>query len=324
MNQYNNPIIEVKNLLKEFDVIKGFWAKKAKIKAVNDVSFTINEGEAVGLVGESGCGKTTTGRILVRLMEPTAGKIIFAGKDISILKGNKLKQLRRELQMVFQDPFSSLNPRMTVYDILKRPLEIFKIAKTSEEKKQTALKALQDVGLKSEHLTRYPHEFSGGQRQRIAIARALILKPRFVVLDEPTSALDVSVQAQILNLLRNLRKEYSFTYLLISHDLSVVRFLSDKIMVMYMGKLVEVAPTSELFKEPLHPYTKLLMSSIPNPNPRNRKKLKLIEGDIPSLLNPPPGCFFAPRCPLRTPECDKTFPKLREVKKGHLVACFKA
>jgi len=319
----SNPILEVKGLLKEFDVRKGFWTKKATIRAVNNVSFTINEGETVGLVGESGCGKTTTGRMIVRLTEPTSGKIMFSGKDISSLKGKALKPLRKELQMVFQDPFSSLNPRMTVYDLLKRPLEIFKIAKTSEEKKEIALSILQDVGLKPEHLTRYPHEFSGGQRQRIAIARALILKPRFIVLDEPTSALDVSVQAQILNLLKHLRREFSFTYLLISHDLSVVRFLSDRIMVMYMGKLVEIAPTDELFKEPLHPYTRLLMNSIPNPNPRNRKKLKLIEGDIPSLLNPPPGCFFSPRCPVKSPKCDKTFPELREVKKDHFVACFK-
>lgn len=317
------PLLQVENLLKEFNVIKGFWAKKAKIKAVNNISFSIDKGEAVGLVGESGCGKTTTGRMLVKLMEPTAGKIIFSGEDISNLKGNRLKAIRKEVQMVFQDPFSSLNPRMTVYDILKRPLEIFKVAKNSEEKKQIALEILQDVGLKPEHLTRYPHEFSGGQRQRIAIARALILKPKFIVLDEPTSALDVSVQAQILNLLKRLRKEHSLTYLLISHDLSVVRFLANRIMVMYMGKLVEIASTSELFHEPLHPYTNLLMSSIPNPNPRHRKKLKMIEGDIPSLLNPPPGCFFAPRCPLKTAECDKAFPELREVKEGHFVACFK-
>ncbi|MDN5337645.1 MAG: peptide/nickel transport system ATP-binding protein [Thermotogaceae bacterium] len=317
------PLLKVENLLKEFSVVKGFWAKKARIKAVNNISFSIDEGEAVGLVGESGCGKTTTGRMLVKLLEPTAGKIFFSGEDISNLKGSKLKTIRREIQMVFQDPFSSLNPRMTVYDILKRPLEIFKVAKGSDEKKQIALEILQDVGLKPEHLTRYPHEFSGGQRQRIAIARALILKPRFIVLDEPTSALDVSVQAQILNLLKNLRKEHSLTYLLISHDLSVVRFLANRIMVMYMGKLVEVASTSELFREPLHPYTRLLMGSIPNPNPRHRKKLKMIEGDIPSLLNPPPGCFFAPRCPLKTSECDKAFPELREVKEGHLAACFK-
>lgn len=318
-----NTILEVKGLLKEFAVMKGFWAKKAKIRAVNDISFTINEGEAVGLVGESGCGKTTTGKMIVRLMEPTAGKIVFSNKDISNLRGKSLKNLRKKIQMVFQDPFSSLNPRMTVYDILKRPLEIFRIAGTSKEKKQIVLNALQDVGLKPEHLTRYPHEFSGGQRQRIAIARALILKPRFIVLDEPTSALDVSVQAQILNLLKRLRKEFSLTYLLISHDLSVVKFLSDRIMVMYMGKLVEVSSTNDLFREPLHPYTKLLMDSIPNLNPRNRRRLKLIEGDIPSLLNPPSGCFFSPRCPIRSSECDKAFPELKEVKKGHFVACFK-
>ncbi len=314
--------VEVKNLTKKFKVLKGATGKKAEITAVDNVSFEINKGKTLGLVGESGCGKTTTGRMIVKLTEPSDGKIVIEGKDVTHMKENEFKPFRRNVQIIFQDPYSSLNPRMTIYDTLKRPLRIFKITKDKNEEKELIMKTLASVGLKPEHMTRYPHEFSGGQRQRIAVARAIITHPNFIVLDEPTSALDVSVQAQIMNLLRSLKNSLSLTYLFISHDLSVVKFISDQIAVMYLGNIVEISTTDEIFKHPLHPYTRLLFQSIPVPNPKKKIRIPQDVGELPSLLNPPKGCPFYSRCPLAKKKCETLKPQLKEVSPGHKVACF--
>jgi peptide/nickel transport system ATP-binding protein len=315
-------LIEVYNLTKKFKVMKGVAGKKAEITAVNKVSFKIDKGKTLGLVGESGCGKTTTGRVVVKLAKPTSGKIIIDGKDVTFMNDTEFKPFRRNVQIIFQDPYSSLNPRMTIYDTLKRPLHIFKITKDKDEERELIRNTLASVGLKPEHMTRYPHEFSGGQRQRVAVARAIISHPNFIVLDEPTSALDVSVQAQIMNLLKELKNSLSLTYLFISHDLSVVKFISDKIAVMYLGNIVEMADTSEIFRNPLHPYTSLLFQSIPVPNPKMRKKIPQDTGELPSLLDPPKGCPFYSRCPLAKEECKYHKPRLVEVSPGHEVACF--
>ncbi len=313
-------LVEVRNLKKYFPV-GGLLFTKAWVKAVDGVSFQIYRGETLGLVGESGCGKTTTGRLILRLIEPTAGEVIFEGKNVFKLKGKELKEFRRKANMVFQDPYTSLDPRMTVFDIIMEPLRVHGIKVSDPE--AFVVKLLYEVGLNETHLYRYPHEFSGGQRQRIAIARVLALQPEFIVLDEPTSALDVSVQAQILNLLKDLQKKYKLTYLFISHNLGVVRYMSNRIAVMYLGKIVELGPAEEVFENPLHPYTKALFESIPIPDPRKaRAKKTRVTGEPPSPINPPPGCRFHPRCPHATDRCRREEPPFIEYTKGHYVACW--
>ena len=312
-------LIEVQGLKQYFPVAAGFF-KNNYVKAVDDVSFAIKKGETLGLVGESGCGKTTTGRTILRLHEPTGGKIIYDGKDIT--KVNMLPY-RRKMQIVFQDPYASLNPRMTVGDIVAEPIDIHKMAASQKDRNDTVIQMLQRVGLNSEHANRYPHEFSGGQRQRIGIARALAVRPEFIVCDEPVSALDVSIQAQVVNMFEELQEEMGLTYLFIAHDLSVVKHISNRIGVMYLGKMVELADSSEIAFHSLHPYTKSLISAIPIPDPdtsRERKRI-VLEGDVPSPLNPPSGCRFRTRCPYATEQCAVAEPEFKEVEKGHFVAC---
>ncbi|WP_039766915.1 MULTISPECIES: ABC transporter ATP-binding protein [unclassified Caldicellulosiruptor] len=311
-------LIEVKNLKKYFPVRSGF-GKRAYIKAVDNVSFFIKKGETLGLVGESGCGKSTTGRTIIRLYEPTSGQIIFKGEDIT---KKDMLPYRKYMQMIFQDPYASLNPRMTVGDIIGEPLEIHNIAK-GNEKKERVQELLRLVGLNSEHANRYPHEFSGGQRQRIGIARALAVEPEFIICDEPISALDVSIQAQIVNMLEDLQQELGLTYLFIAHDLSMVKHISSRVGVMYLGKLVELASSNELYEKPLHPYTQALLSAIPIPDPKiSRERTRIIlEGDVPSPLNPPSGCRFRTRCKYAFDRCKEEEPQLKDVGSGHYVAC---
>jgi oligopeptide transport system ATP-binding protein len=306
-------MITVKNLKKHFSTSKGL------LRAVDDVSFDIPEGQTLGLVGESGCGKSTLGRLLLRLYEPTAGEVQFDGNNIFSLSSDELKKWRQEAQMIFQDPYASLNPRMTAEDIIAEPLKIHRI----DIDPGTIAKSFQQVSLNPHHRCRYPHEFSGGQRQRIGIARALILNPRFLVCDEPIAALDVSVQAQIVNLLKDLQKEMGLTYLFISHDLRMIRYIADEVAVMYLGKIVEKAPTEVLFQNPLHPYTKALLSAIPVPDPVEEKKRTrlVLTGEVPSPLNPPKGCAFCTRCPKVMDICKEKSPALQELESGHFVAC---
>ncbi|USH00949.1 ABC transporter ATP-binding protein [Thermococcus argininiproducens] len=316
-------VLEVKHLKKYFPV-KGLFFTKGYVKAVDDISFEIYKGETFGLVGESGCGKTTTGRTILRLIEPTSGEIIFKGKNITELKGEELKQFRKDAQIMFQDPYSSLNPRQTVFEIIMEPVRFHGIHVDDPE--EFVVKLLESVGLNEMHLYRYPHEFSGGQRQRIALARLLALKPEFIVLDEPTSALDVSVQANILNMLKDLQSDFGFTYLFISHDLGVVKYMSHRMGVMYLGKLVEVGPAERIFENPLHPYTQFLLSAIPVPDPELAEELKAkrqkVSGEPPSPINPPSGCRFHPRCPYAKSICKTDEPPLVEVEKDHYVACW--
>jgi len=306
--------------------LKGKIRGKSLLKAVDGVSLKIKDGETIGLVGESGCGKTTLGRLLVRLYDPSGGRFYFSenGQNIDLfsLKNSEFEKFRSKIQMIFQDPYSSLNPRMTVLDIITEGLK--NQGMTARERKNLASEMMQVVGLKREYLTRYPHEFSGGQRQRIGIARALVLKPKFLICDEPVSALDVSVQAQIINLLVELKESFGLTYLLISHDLGVVKYISDKIAVMYLGNIVEIAETDDLFDNPLHPYTKGLLDSIPVANPRLRKLSKgiLLQGELTSPIDPPNACLFAPRCPYKMERCTQEKPKLKKVSEKHRVACF--
>ncbi len=319
-------IVRVDNLKKYFPIDKGIIFPKivGYVKAVDDVSFSLEKGETLGLVGESGSGKSTTGLVLLRLLEPTGGEVYFNEKPLSSFTEPDFKLFRQKAQIVFQDPFSSLNPRMIIKDIVGRPLKIHGLVKTDKEIEEKVLSILKEVGLKEEHLIRYPHEFSGGQRQRIAIARALISNPEFIVLDEPTSALDVSVQAQILNLLKELQMRRSLSYLFISHDLSVIKHVSHRVAVMYLGKIVEYTEKEKLFKNPLHPYTQALLKSIPKPKITGEEiEDKVIEGEIPSPSNPPKGCRFNTRCPYAKPVCLEKEPSLVEVEKGHFVACFK-
>ncbi|WP_082054729.1 ABC transporter ATP-binding protein [Anaerocellum danielii] len=314
----NEVLIEVKNLRKYFPVKMGL-GKKAYIKAVDDVSFFIKKGETLGLVGESGCGKSTTGRTIIRLYEPTSGQIIFKGEDIT---KKDMLPYRKSMQMIFQDPYASLNPRMTVGDIIGEPLEIHNIAK-GNEKKERVQELLRLVGLSSEHANRYPHEFSGGQRQRIGIARALAVEPEFIICDEPISALDVSIQAQIVNMLEDLQGQLGLTYLFIAHDLSMVKHISSRVGVMYLGKLVELAESNELYSNPLHPYTQALLSAIPIPDPKISKERTriILEGDVPSPLNPPTGCRFRTRCKYAFDRCKEEEPTFKDVGSGHYVAC---
>ncbi len=321
----NDILLEVRNLKKYFPIKRGivFSRHVGDVKAVDGISFNIKKGETVGLVGESGCGKSTVARVIIRLLEPTDGEIIFEGTDITKLPQSELRKLRRDMQIIFQDPYSALNPRMTVSEIIGEPLEVHKVVNNSKEKQKRIQELLELVGLAPYHANRYPHEFSGGQRQRIGIARALALNPKFIVADEPTSALDVSVRAQIINLMQDLQKELGLTYLFISHDLSVIRHICDRILVMYLGKLVEIAPNEELYNSPLHPYTQALLSAVPIPDPEvaeKRKKVILL-GDVPSPVNPPSGCRFHPRCPYVMDICSKVEPQLKEINKGHFTAC---
>jgi oligopeptide transport system ATP-binding protein len=321
MESTNSFLLQVKNLKKYFPVRSGLLSRvTGYVYAVDDISFKLKKGETLGLVGESGCGKSTTARVILRLLEPTAGTAVFDGKNIFELKPKELLQLRREMQIIFQDPYSSLNPRMTVAGIVGEALSYHKIARGSE-KNDRIVALLERVGLRSEHLKRYPHEFSGGQRQRIGIARALALKPKLIIGDEPVSALDVSVQAQVLNLLMELQQEFQLSYLIIAHDLRVVEHISDRVAVMYLGKIVEMASAAELYREPLHPYAEALLSAIPSPAPGQKKQRILLAGDIPSPMAPPPGCRFHTRCSHRMDICDKNEPDYQETKPGHWVAC---
>jgi oligopeptide transport system ATP-binding protein len=317
----NEVLLEVKSLKKYFPIKKGIFSKTvAHVKAVDGVDFYVKNGETLGLVGESGCGKSTTGRVILKLLEATEGTVIFQGKDIMTLGKEELQEMRRNMQIIFQDPYASLNPRMTVGDIIGEALDIHRIAK-GRKREEKILELLNEVGLRPQHIRRYPHEFSGGQRQRIGIARALALYPRFIVCDEPVSALDVSIQAQIINLMEELQEKFGLTYLFIAHDLSVVKHISDRVAVMYLGKIVELADKDELYESPLHPYTRALLSAIPIPDPELKRQRILLEGDVPSPVDPPRGCRFHTRCREAQDICREQDPEFKDVGDGHFVAC---
>lgn len=312
-------LLEANNLVKEFPVTSG--SKKGAVHAVSDVSLKIYQGETLALVGESGCGKSTLGRLLLRLIELTSGQVIFDGTDIGTLKGKELREFRKQMQIIFQDPYASLNPRMNVEKIISEPLITHKVYATKEETRKRVLELMQEVGIPVEFIHRYPHQFSGGQRQRIGIARALALQPKLIVCDEPVSALDVSIQSQVLNLLDDLQEQYGLTYLFISHDLSVVRHISDRVCVMFLGCICEIGSTEEIYEKPMHPYTRFLLDSVPQPDPTMRDDDKeLLTGEIPSPVNPPSGCRFRTRCPYATEKCAQQVPELREIG-GRQVAC---
>jgi len=321
----SDVLLEVKDLQKYFPVQGGLLGRVVgKVHAVDAVSFTVQRGKTLGLVGESGCGKSTLGRTLLRLTEPSGGNVIFEGRDITKLSANDLRALRKELQIIFQDPFASLNPRMSIREILSEPFEIHGMYKDPAERRAKVIELLNEVGLNPEAADRYPHEFSGGQRQRIGIARALALKPKLIVADEPVSALDVSIQSQILNLMMDLRDKYGLSYIFIAHDLAVIEHISDEIAVMYLGKIVEHTTSTELYSRPLHPYTQALISSIPEPKIGAKKERKVLQGDVPSPLNPPSGCRFHTRCPYAQDRCRSEEPALRNLGSTaapHLVAC---
>jgi oligopeptide transport system ATP-binding protein len=314
-------LLIVKNLQKWFPIKRGLFSKTVGyVKAVDDVSFTIRKGETLGLVGESGCGKTTTGRTIIRLLEATGGSVTFEGKDVLKMEKHELRDLRKDMQIIFQDPYSSLNPRLTVGQMLTEVLHVHHIAEGDAAQKRVD-ELMDIVGLRKEYSRRYPHEFSGGQRQRLGIARALSVQPKFIVCDEPVSALDVSIQSQVINLLQDLQKEFGLTYLFIAHDLSVVEHISDRVAVMYLGKVVEIADYKSLYSNPKHPYTQALLSAIPVPDPKRKSKRIMLTGDIPSPANVPSGCYFHPRCPQALPECKSTVPVLAEVMPKHEVSC---
>jgi oligopeptide transport system ATP-binding protein len=316
------PLLEVKNLKIHFPVKHGLFSRvQGYVKAVDDVSLAIAPGETLGLVGESGCGKTTLGRAIIRLIEPTSGQVLFNGEDITQLRGSELRQRRRGFQMIFQDPYGSLNPRMTVEQIIGEAIDIHKLAETPAARRARINELLQAVGLNAVHAQRYPHEFSGGQRQRIGIARALAVEPRLIVCDEPVSALDVSVQAQIINLLMDLQQQRGLAYLFIAHDLAVIEHISRRVMVMYLGKIVEIAEAKELARAPKHPYTQALLSAVPVVDPASKRKRIVLPGDVPSPINPPSGCTFHPRCPAVIDICKVQMAPLREISPGHWVAC---
>ncbi|MFZ5885680.1 MAG: ABC transporter ATP-binding protein [Chloroflexota bacterium] len=321
-NHKGETLVEVKNLVKYFPVRAGLLQRVVNhVKAVDDVSFTVRKGETLGLVGESGCGKTTVGRTMLRLIEPTSGSVLVNGRDVFSMKGDELKAARREMQIIFQDPYASLDPRVPIGESVMEGLHIHQIG-TPRERVAIMLETLKKVGLEEYHARRYPHEFSGGQRQRIGIARALALRPSFIICDEPVSALDVSIQSQVLNILKDLQQEFGLTYLFIAHNLSVVEHISDRVAVMYLGKMVELTTRTELFRNPLHPYTQALMSAIPIPNPRLKRQRVILKGDVPSPLNPPKGCRFHPRCPVAMERCAQEEPVFKEVSPDHWVACW--
>ena len=314
-------LLEVKDLKKHFPIKGGVFSKTVGyVYAVDGISFTVHKGETLGLVGESGCGKSTTGRTLLRLIEPTSGEIHFEGQNITEIEKGEMRSLRREMQIIFQDPYASLNPRMTVGSIIGEPLEIHKIAKGGEKQERVAA-LLEKVGLRPEDTRKYPHEFSGGQRQRIGIARALALNPKLIVCDEPVSALDVSIQAQVINLLKDLQEEFDLSYLFIAHNLNVVEHISNRVAVMYLGKIVELATDRELYTNPQHPYTEALLSAVPVPDPTAEKKRVILQGDVPSPINPPSGCHFHTRCPYKEQICEEVAPEFKDLGGGHWVSC---
>jgi oligopeptide transport system ATP-binding protein len=323
--QDDEILVDVKDLKMYFPVTAGlvFQREVAQVKAVDGVSFSIKRGETLGLVGESGCGKTTTGRCILQLYKPTAGQVMFEGHDLTRMGNRQMRRMRREMQVIFQDPYSSLNPRMTAGDIIGEPLVVHGLVRNNKEKKDKVRELLDNVGLHPYMADRFPHEFSGGQRQRIGVARALSVDPKLIVCDEPVSALDVSIQAQVINLLEELQERFSLTYLFIAHDLSVVRHISDRVAVMYLGKVVEIADRTEIYENPLHPYTKALLSAVPIPDPvidAQRERI-ILSGEVPSPLNPPTGCVFHPRCSMAVEHCSEIVPELREITPGHWVAC---
>jgi oligopeptide/dipeptide ABC transporter ATP-binding protein len=321
---FSRDLVVVKNLATYFPVRAGLLQRVvAWVQAVDDISFTVREGETLGLVGESGCGKTTVGRSILRLIKPTRGEVSFDGVNILKLKGRAWKDMRRNMQIIFQDPYASLDPRMPIGQSVMEGLNIYGIG-TRQERIETMLGILKKVGLEEYHARRYPHEFSGGQRQRIGIARALALRPKFIVCDEPVSALDVSIQSQVLNILKELQREFGLTYLFIAHNLSVVEHISDRVIVMYLGKMVEMADRFELYRQPLHPYTKALMTAIPIPDPTLKRERIILKGDVPSPLNPPKGCRFHPRCPIAIDKCSVEEPIYQEARPEHWVACWLA
>lgn len=315
-------LVEVQHLVKYFPVRAGLTQRVVNwVKAVDDVSFNVKKGETLGMVGESGCGKTTIGRSMLRLVEPTSGSVRYDNKDVLKLRGSELKDVRRHMQIIFQDPYASLDPRVPIGEAVMEGLNIHKIG-SPQERYDLMIETLKKVGLEDYHARRYPHEFSGGQRQRIGIARALALRPNFIICDEPVSALDVSIQSQVLNILKDLQQEFGLTYLFIAHNLSVVEHISDRVAVMYLGKMVELTTRDDLFKEPLHPYTQALMSAIPIPDPNLKRSRTILKGDVPSPLNPPRGCRFHPRCPIADKICSEQEPEFREAAPNHWVACW--
>jgi len=318
----NQTLLQVRNLTKHFDIKRGFfWGEAAKVHAVDGVNFDLMHGETLGLVGESGCGKSTTGRLILRLIEPTKGEVTFDKVPIFTADKAEMRRLRQRMQIIFQDPYSSLNPRMTVEQIVGEGIVIHKLCKTKAERRERVADLLQKVGLSPEQMNRYPHEFSGGQRQRVGIARALAVSPKLIIADEPISALDVSIQAQVINLMEDLQEQFDLTYLFIAHDLRVVEHISDRVAVMYLGQIVELANSEELYAKPLHPYTQALLSAIPIPDPTTKRQRIILEGDPPSTIHPPSGCRFHTRCNKRFDRCDKEEPVFREVASRHWAAC---
>ena len=320
----SESLLRVENVVKRFPIYGGIFSKEvASVKAVSDVSFEIKKGETLGLVGESGCGKSTLGRCLIRLHDTTSGKIFFKNQDITNLEGEALRDLRKKMQIIFQDPYASLNPRMTIGSILEEPLIIHNLFESPKDRQDRIRELANLVGLRPEHLSRYPHEFSGGQRQRVGIARALAVNPELIICDEPVSALDVSIQAQVINLLMELQQKLGLTYVFIAHDLKVVEHVSNRVAVMYLGKIVEIADSNDLYRNPQHPYTKALLSAIPVPDPRAKEGRIILTGDVPSPMNPPSGCHFHPRCPSASDECKTNVPALQSKASEHFVSCLK-
>ncbi|WP_373998786.1 ABC transporter ATP-binding protein [Bdellovibrio bacteriovorus] len=320
----STPLLKVENVTKSFPIYGGLFSREvASVKAVQGISFELKKGETLGLVGESGCGKSTLGRCLIRLHDTTSGKISYNGKDITHIQGEELRDMRKKMQIIFQDPFASLNPRMTIGSILEEPLIIHNLYNSAKDRQDRIHELIDLVGLRREHLNRYPHEFSGGQRQRVGIARALAVNPELIVCDEPVSALDVSIQAQVINLLMELQQKLGLTYIFIAHDLKVVEHVSTRVAVMYLGKIVEMAEAEELYRNPKHPYTKALMSAIPVPDPRRRDERIILTGDVPSPISPPTGCHFHPRCPMAIEDCKTIVPPLELKSPDHIAACIR-